>query len=268
MLHNIVQLAPGSFAENPTSFVQELFSTLSPVNTTKCPAVRLSLLRVFFDLASQTLGRAHPVTIICSELQKDHTSREISERGLSFMIDLLTSTRGMSYILTVKTHLALIQLLRRSKDYERAGVMARRLSSSSIALFGVQSLPARMALRELEHVLMDQNEWHQALKVCFSIVGQPPSADERVEPQYHDEYAIHTMEDVAKIYDNLGRPDSYIAWLERAAKSAYGLFGSCIATTHIIDKLVAAFVGSGKHEDANFWQSINMAGGDGSLMTA
>ncbi|CAF9935980.1 hypothetical protein IMSHALPRED_010416 [Imshaugia aleurites] len=265
VLHKTVQLAPGAFAESPTSFVQELFSTLSPVNTTKCSAVRLSLLRAFSDLAKQSLGGRHPVTIICSELQEDRTSREISERCLSFMIDLLTSMRGMSYALTITTQLALIQLLRRNKDIERAGIMARTVLSSSTALFGVHSLSARLALRALEHVLMDQNEWRQALEVCSSIVGQASSTEERVEPQHHDECAIHTMEDIAKIYDNLGRPESCIAWLDRAAKSAYNLFGSCAATTHIIDKLVGAFVGSGEHEDAKLWQWIRMARGDGVL---
>ena len=265
VLHKTVHLASGAFAESPTSFVQELFSTLSPVNTTKCPTVRLSLLRGFFILARQTLGVSHPVTTICSELQKDHTSREISERGLSFMIDLLTSRRGMSYTLTFKSQLALIRLLRRSKDYERAGAMARTFSLSSISLFGFQSVSARMALRELEHVLMDQNEWHQALEVCFSIVGQPSSVDGSVEPQHHDEYAVYTMEDIAKIYDNFRQPESCIAWLDRAAKSAYNLFGSCIATTHIVDKLVSALFGSGKYEDANFWQCIQLARGDGVL---
>ena len=181
------------------------------------------------------------------------------------MIDLLTSMRGMSYALTITTQLALIQLLRRNKDIERAGIMARTVVSSSTALFGVHSLSARLALRALEHLLMDQNEWRQALEVCSSAVGQASSTEERVEPQHHDECAIYTMEDIAKIYDNLGRPESCIAWLDRAAKSAYNLFGSCAATTHIIDKLVSAFVGSGEHEDAKLWQWIRMARGDGVL---
>ena len=166
-------------------------------------------------------------------------------------------------MLTFRSQLALIQLLRRSKDYDRAGAMARRLSSNSINSSGIQSMSARLASRELEHILMDQNEWHQALEVCFSIIGQPSSASGTIEPQYHDMYAVHTMEDIAKIYDNLGQSESCIAWLIQAAKSAFVLKAPCMATTHIIDKLVTGLRAAGKHEDAKFWQSIHMPDGDG-----
>lgn len=213
VLNKTVELAPGALEDSPKVFIQELFSTLSPVNTVVCPEVRLSLLRAFAMLAGKRFGSTHYVTIICSELQKDRTSQEISERGLSFMIDLLTSTRGTSHTLTFRSQLALIRLLRRSKDYERACAMARRLLTSSINSSGIQSMSARLASRELEHILMDQNEWHQALEVCFSIIGQPSSASGTIEPQYHDIYAVHTMEDIAKIYDNLGLSETCTAWL-------------------------------------------------------
>lgn len=263
VLNKTVELAPSVLTDSPKAFIQELFSTLSPVNTAVCPEVRLSLLRAFAMLAGQKFGSTHCVTIICSELQKDCTSQEISERGLSCIIDLLTSTRGTSHMLTFRSQLALIKLLRRSKNYDRAGAMARRLSSSSINSSGIQSISARLASRELEHILMDQNEWHQALEVCFSIIGQQSSASGTIEPQYHDIYAVHTMEDIAKIYDNLGQSESCIAWLIQAAKSAFVLKAPWMATMHIIDKLVTALRAVGKHEDAKFWQSIHMPDGDG-----
>lgn len=120
------------------------------------------------------------------------------------MIDLLTVTRGTSNSLTFKAQLARIRLLRRGKDYERAGAMARTIASSNISLFRVQSVSARTASREVEHFLMDQNEWHQ---VCLSIVGQPSPAGEMIEPKSLDDYAVYTIEDIAKIYEHLGRSD-------------------------------------------------------------
>lgn len=262
VLRNAGDLSSGAFTENPLAFVQELFSTLSPANTALCSRLRLSLLREFINLAGQSFGSTHPVTVLCYELQKDRGSQEVSERALSFMIDLLISIQGTSYTLTFRAQTALVRLLRRSKEYERAGAMARRLLSSSISLFGAQSILARMAARELEHVLMDRNDWQQALEVCLSIIGQPPSTLELVEPQYYDEYAVHTMEDIAKIYDNLGESESSIAWLTQAANSAWTLWGSGVATTHIIDKLVGALITSGKHDEAMFWQNIHTAGGN------
>ena len=265
VLHRAGELASGAFTESPLAFVLELFSILSPVNTNLCSSLRLALLREFFTLVGQSFGSTNSVTVLCSELQKDCSSQEVSERALSFMVDLLISTQGSSHTLTFRAQTALIRLLRRSKNYERAGAMAQRLLSSSISLFGVQSLSARMAARELEHILMDNSDWQQALKVCLSIVGQPPSALELVEPQYHDKYAVHTMEDIAKIYDVLGESEFSIAWLIQAASCACTLWGSGVATTHIIDKLVSALIASGKHDEAMLWQNTFTAGGNDML---
>ena len=179
------------------------------------------------------------------------------------MIDLLTATRVTSNPLTLKAQLARIRLLRRGKNYDRAGAMARTLASSNIALHGIQSMSARLASRELEHILMDQNEWHQALEVCLSIVGQRFHAGEMVEPECLDGYAVYTMEDIAKIYDHLGQPGSCVEWLSRAARSACFVWGPSVPTTHVVDKLVAALDKVGKHGEAMFWRGVLGSGGDG-----
>ena len=82
VLRKTVELASGAFAESPMAFVQELFSTSSPINATVCADVRLSLLRGFVVLAGQRFGSTHSVTVICSELQKDRTSRWIKTNGI------------------------------------------------------------------------------------------------------------------------------------------------------------------------------------------
>ena len=256
-------LASNAFVESPLTFVLELFSTFSPVNTAVCPDLRLALLRVFVHHAEQRFGSTHSVTVLCSETQKDRSAVEISERGLSLMIDLLTATRGTSDPLTLKAQLARIRLLRRGKDYDRAGAMARTLASSSIALFGIQSVAARLASRELEHILMDQNEWYQALEVCLSIVGQRSCAGEMPEPASLDGYVVYTMEDIAKIYDHLGQPGACVEWLCRAARRAGVVWGPSVATTHVVDKLVAALDEAGKYDDAMFWRGVLVSGGDG-----
>ena len=253
VLRGAGELANGAFEENSLAFVQEIFSSLSPSNTATCPGLRMSLLRVFSDFASQKFEQNDPIVILCRELQNDCKSQEVSERALSFMLDNLVSLRGTSYALSFKVQTSLIRLLRRNKDYARAGDLGQKFISSSNCTFGVNSIPARLAARELEHVLMDEQEWHKALEVCYSIVGQRPSSFQLAEPYHRDECAVRTMEDIAKIHENLGDTKSCIAWLIQAANTSWLLFGSCIATTHIIDKLVGALIASGVQDEANFW---------------
>ena len=78
---------------------------------------------------------------------------------------------GRSHAFTHKVEIEIVSLQRRGKDLERAETRARRILSNDVCLFGAQSLPARYAARALEHVLMDKEDWHQALEVCFSVVG-------------------------------------------------------------------------------------------------
>lgn len=263
MLHSAGELADSAFVDNPLAFVQEILSTLSPINTATCPGLRLSLLHSFSILARQKFEHTDPILVLCKELQKDSRSQEVSERALSFLIDLLTSIHGTSYAVAFKAQTSLIRLLRRNKDYARAGHMARRFLSSSNNTFGSQSTPARLAAREIEHILMDEKQWHEALEVCHSIVGQQPSSFQLAEPHHHDECAVHTMEDIAKIYEHLGEAASCIGWLTQAANSAWILWRSCSATTHIVDKLVGALMASGEVEVAKCWRNIYADGASG-----
>ena len=92
---------------------------------------------------------------------------------------------------------------------------------------------------------------------CASLsLGQPSSAVDRVEPRYRDEAAVLTMQDIAKIYANLGSSSASIAWWTQAANNAWVLWGSCVATRAVVDKLVGALVASGKDDEAGFWQSM------------
>lgn len=172
MLHGVGELAEDAFVDNPLAFILEIFSILSPVNTATCSGLRMSLLRGISILASQKFEHTDPIVILSKELQNDCRSQEVSERALSFMIDLFTSIHGTSYVLAFKAHTSLIRLLRRNKNYTKAGSMARRFLSSSNSTFGAPSRPARLAARELERILMDEQKWHEALEVCYSILGQ------------------------------------------------------------------------------------------------
>ena len=100
---------------------------------------------------------------------------------------------------------------------------------------------------------MDMGDWQQALEVCMTIVGHFTSVTGSPEPQHSDECAIHIMEDIAKIYNHLKDVESSIAWLRQAAACAWTLWGSWVATQHIVDKLVAALNVCGKQGEADLW---------------
>ena len=254
ILRKAEDFATEALVQRPHIFVLEVLSTLSPVNTCVCPNLRISLLRGLSDLASKHIGALHPITILTRELQKGTTYRDVSERGLSFINDLFTAVLGLSHAYTFDAERALVRLLRRGGDNDRALYMAQQTFAASTSAFGDDSLRARRAGRELEHILMDMGDWRQALEVCMTIVGQLETVNGSPEPQYRDECAVHTMEDIAKIYNRLEDLKSSIAWLKQAAACAWTLWGTWVATQHIVDKLVAALDACGKQDEANFWQ--------------
>ena len=253
--------AAEALVQRPHNFVMELLSTLSPVNTSVCPGLRISLLRGLSDLARTHMGASHPITILTRELQKDITYREISERGLAFIKDIFTAFLGLSHTYTFDAERALVRLLRRSGNNDRALDMAQQVFVASRNASGDGSLRARKAGRELEHVLMDMNDWGQALEVCMTIVGQSKTMTGIPKPQYNDECAVHTMEDIAKIYGQLEDLKSSLAWLKQAAICAWTLWGDWVATQRIVDKLVATLKACGELAEVDFWQLQFLANG-------
>ena len=250
-----------ALVQRPHNFVMELLSTLSPVNTSVCPDLRISLLCGLSELARTHMGASHPITILTRELQKDITYQAISERGLSFINDICTTVLGLSHKYTFDAERALVRLLRRSGDNDRALYMAQQMFVASRNAFGDGSLRARNAGRELEYILMDMKDWGQALEVCMTIVGQSNTMAGSPKPQYNDECAVHTMEDVAKIYGQLDDLESSIAWLKQAAVCAWTLWGDWVTTQHVVDKLVALLKTCGEWDEADLWQRQCLASG-------
>ncbi|KAK9419393.1 putative Clr5 domain-containing protein [Seiridium unicorne] len=102
----------------------------------------------------------------------------------------------------------------------------------------------------LEHVYMDTGSWSKALTVCMDIVGETlPDGLPSVSTQ-KDECALHTMEDIDKIYNYLGDNDKSISWLTLAATTARSLFGVSVETIHIFDKLENLLVEQGRYREA------------------
>ncbi|KAL8761227.1 MAG: hypothetical protein Q9184_002631 [Pyrenodesmia sp. 2 TL-2023] len=100
--------------------------------------------------------------------------------------------------------------------------------------------PSLFALAEKAHILMDRREGidlDEALELCRLRVGFCLSSG-RV--RYRDQSAMHTMEDMAKIYDELNQLRGCSLWLMQAEKVGREIGADRLAMTHVIDKLTEA----------------------------
>ncbi|KAL8728480.1 MAG: hypothetical protein Q9166_005378 [cf. Caloplaca sp. 2 TL-2023] len=231
----------------------KLLTTLSPVNTAVCPEVRHKLLDFIGSMAKCMFGSCHPFTVICQQLRHDEKSREVSERVLRFMLDLLLCSQGSNSASTIQTQRMLIKSMRRGKDYSNSLRRAKELISISSQCWGNEHQETQRARREFEHILMDMGEWDKALAVCLSIVH----ADNRQRTGttlIEDECVVNTMEDIGKIYENQGDLNSSVVWLLRAATSEWTTSTGGVAAAHIVDKLLSALQRAGRDDEAVFWE--------------
>lgn len=257
---------------NPTTFdflfLKELFLTLSPVNTRICSRIRTILLQYLSYLAYFNLPPSHPIAVICHELQHDDHDREVSERALSCMLNAIHTYHSQfaGTEMAVKLECSIITLLRRDGELELAAAKARTLfrkCQSQLPMFNgthqVQSNEtakplkhARMAATELAHVCVDQggDAYDEAIEYSlFALTGKMPLFDsiEEWPPSpsdfccfIQDKKSVHVLEDLAKIYGELGLMGQTLRWLEMAELLASQLYGGAhesTATAHIVEKL-------------------------------
>jgi len=276
-LNKACELAP-SVVNKKTSFdflfLKELFLTLSPVNTRSYPMVRVKLLQYLSSLAQSKLNANHPLAVICHELQQDGSSREISEVALECMLNSIRSCGDYGSgddLQKLASHVecAAITLLRRDGQLQLAALRARTLLdrckrrlaplSSTGAYVVNDSLSlnqARMAATELVHVRMDQRGEHydEAIEQSlFALTGLCVNSDAEACPSWppppslfaeemviRDKKSIHTLEDLAKVYEELEEHAQAIQWLELSENMACSLLGGVtesVATAHIVEKL-------------------------------
>lgn len=250
-LNKACTLAPVLLA-SPASFdfhfLRELFLTLSPVTTRSSPDVRTLLLKHLTQFARLKLGAQHPISIICYELQFDNDDREVSEKALICMLNSIRKYCQQSIDITdmeVRLECSIITLLRRDNDLGAAATQAKALLRKT-----QQRLPAlwnfnqtaetiramkraRMAATELAHIYMDMSsdQYEEALSLCFFVLtGYPKVVDAHATTPsslpliIHDSKSFHTMEDLAKIYNEVGNVRQAMHWLKQATILGKAIF--------------------------------------------
>ncbi|QGI86803.1 hypothetical protein CEK25_013532 [Fusarium fujikuroi] len=250
LLKNSTAGSPAIFHEGTATIIIELLSTLSPVNTTTCPFVRDAVLTYINELARTQLHPQHPISLVIATLGKDKGDKNISLRALTSVVDRLRATLGPAHELTQLATSRLCALLRRSDDYDEALRIANDGVRALRSLLGPNSLQERKLLRHVEHVYIDQEDWPAALSVCFDIVGQQHLETPDPDPMFHDDCAVYTMEDIAKICECAGNLALAVAWLTQAKAASVMAWGEVDETGHIQDKLDELIAQMGPTKDA------------------
>ncbi|KAI1630862.1 Clr5 domain-containing protein [Biscogniauxia mediterranea] len=241
---------------NAGAYILGVFTVLSPANTAICPALRNSLLRFLYQLAETFLSNNHPLAALARELRVQNGDLWITETALACLIDGISSAFGPAHQLSLTAQLRRVAFLRRSHKYDSALQHARTTLNTANSSYGPTSLQARRVARHIEHILMDKGSWAEALSVCLGIVG---TADERglpVETTLRDSCAVYTMEDIAKIYENMGEPEKSTDWLRKAATCATNLGKPVHEIAHIVDKLETLLLKSGRADEAQVWRRM------------
>ncbi|KAJ8106464.1 hypothetical protein OPT61_g9521 [Boeremia exigua] len=253
--------AKAEWDQNQATIIIELLSTLSPVNTSTCSYIRDALLQHLYTLARSQLPRNHPISLVLRALKKDKGDKHITFRALTFIADRLRSTLGPTHPLTQLATDRLCVLLRRSGDYTESLRIARTSIRALRSAAGPGSLQERKLLRRVEHVYIEQRDYPAALSVCFEIVGHTSFDALEPDPSFHDECAVYTMEDIAKICEDAGNLETAVAWLKQARISGGMAWGNSDAVRHIQDKLVEVLKELGRDHELEVWG--NELGGEG-----
>ncbi|KAK4956671.1 hypothetical protein LTR10_006198 [Elasticomyces elasticus] len=251
-LMDACEIAELGIACEPFAVLRKVFYTLSPTNTAIYLPLRRHLLQVISGAAFRALGRSHPVTILCSALQQDGDSAELSMRALMRMWTTSVHKLGSSHAVSYKLMDSVIVLTRRSGDVSSARELAQNALTLAMGDHGPCSDPVRTAAVELAHIMTLVGEHDQALKLRLQIVecalpaGGCPKRDLTFRV---DQTTVHTMEDIAEYHQiYAGQVREACTWLMRAEAMAMGLWGDVIATLHIRDKLNALLLELGKQQ--------------------
>ncbi|CAN8100330.1 unnamed protein product [Discula destructiva] len=245
----------GIFTEAATVSLIEILSTLSPTNTAVCPRIREDYLHFLSILATQQLASEHPVVKIIQRLRSDNGNKDLSLRALLAIVQRLQSTLGPAHDLSLFALNRLVALLRRGGDFTEASRICKDAMTIIKEGLGPESLQERRVGRQLEHIYMDEGDWSGALGACFNIVGQQQVDNGTPDPRLHDECAVYTMEDIAKIYECTGMPDHSIAWLKQAVVSGGMIWGPGHKLGHVQDKLDESLRRCGRVDEAQLWRS-------------
>ena len=261
-LHRACAVAKSVMHTEPFDLLRVVLATLSPANTTcHLLALRAKLLKYLGNIATDCLGPMHPLPAILEQLQRDQDDPAVASRGLICMSDVFSARLGAFHDTTLRLQSSLVVHARRSGDLDSTEQTASSLLLAIQARLGERSPATRRAAQDLAHIKMARKQYTEALQACDLVLGRPVSSSPGVaalEVTLHeDDLAVHSMEDVAEIFEHLGDIEAASRWLRFAAEVAVPLWGrEAVGTAHIIDKLALMLRDIGQEEDAARWATF------------
>lgn len=237
-------LASSAMVSQPFDFYRKILATLSPANTSICPAHREHILGYLAEEAGTLFTSRHPIRELCNALNQDGGDSHVPASALFALQGLLNETFGPSNSASHKLTDTIISLMRRMGDTERAQIFAEAAFELARSDHGRGSMQARKAAVELSHILTKRGRHDLTLPLLQEVVTEPAqdadriSAATRFEPIYRkDEIAIYAMEDIAEYHVRVQDVAQAVLWLSRARIFALELWGDSVSTSHICDKL-------------------------------
>jgi hypothetical protein len=238
ILAEMQDLAENMIVDEPFDFLRRLFNTLSPSNIRPYSKQRLCLINNLRLACKRILGPCHPLTVICSTLEQDETSPELSRYALETMSRMSITHFGHDHAVSRKLSDSIIELTRRSGDLPSAIHLAGAALQMNVEAHGPNSNEARSAALEVAHLLTLCREHEKALSLRHRIVTD--GSDQEKAMHHDDSIAAHTMEALAEYYVHQGLANVAAMWLRRAetiARKVWSLDSS--STLHIAEKLDA-----------------------------
>ena len=233
LLNNACRTPIAHLVSVPITFLRELFSTLSPVNTNMHAPVRVTLLRYLRRMCHLHLGQVHPITLILTQLELDSGTRYASETCLQCLLSLLSSRRQTEEQAAAatpdlnlplpssptpndnaafQTQRQLTILLRRDHDL----ASSINLGNELIACAPTPQDRA-VAMLEVVHILSDMCDYDAALTLCQQVLDLYKGLQGK---DYPDSSASYAMEAMAELCRFQGDSEQEERWLREAANGA------------------------------------------------
>jgi hypothetical protein len=223
----------------PVALLKDIYATLSPVATTVYPAVREMFLCAFRDSVAKKLPNGHMLPLIFRILCDEGGSDDLSATALKAMLDATRSALPAEHPDLFDLQRTLVRLQRRKAEFvdrmfSEAESLGWSLIESSKRMWGRPHARSRLAVSEFVYILNAQGRYEESLKLAEGVLLDARREVGREDP---DACFIYAMEDVAEIYDKLGRIDDCIDMLSTASREALTVWGDHGSTRHIMDNL-------------------------------
>lgn len=223
----------------PIALLKDVYATLSPVATTVNPAFRETILHAFRDSVAKKLHKSHMLAVIFRILCDEGGSDDLSATALKAMLDATRSALPAEHPDLFDLQRTLVRLQRRKAQFvdgmfSEAESLGWSLIESSMRMLGCSHTRTRLAISEYVYILNAQGRYEESLKLAEGVLLE---ARRDVGQEDPDACFVYAMEDVAEIYDRLGRIDDCIEMLSHAVQEALTVWGNHGSTRHNMDSL-------------------------------